>query len=328
MTGSQQNFERGDTAPLNAVRGGHGGSPERATPAWNGDARSEGAGEERTRPTFPPPERANHGQPQHPRSQPSHPQHSQGAQPPGPAPSGPIPGAGQVSPPSDPTRGNAGYGAFGAEVPNGAPGGGSSASGGGITPLGWAKRALLLCAVSVVSGLLWVVIKPSAPPAPSDDSTTDPGKPRTAYDFAPGLSDEPANCAEHSTGKISDFFADHPCEHLTRALYTTQLENGEKVLTSVVTVRMPDAESAEQLERMATRNATGNIEDLVTAGRDLPEKYPSLSHDYGYDSKQRQRLVVIGESSYFGRSDSDDGRLKNVTTEALKLGAYQDKNPD
>ncbi|GAB3555762.1 hypothetical protein J2S53_000297 [Actinopolyspora lacussalsi] len=215
-------------------------------------------------------------------------------------------------------------------MPNSPVGGGSTGSGGGgggITPLGWAKRALLLCAVSVVSGLLWVMIKPSAPPGTSEESTQHAGKPQTAYDFERQLNDEPDNCAEHSTGKIADFFADNPCEHLTRALYTTQLQNGERVLTSVVTVRMPEVDNADRLERMATRNATGNIEDLVTAGRDMPEKYPSLSHDYGYDSLQRQRLVVIGESSYFGRSDSDDGRLKSVTTEALKLGDYQDKNP-
>ncbi|WP_223207967.1 hypothetical protein [Actinopolyspora erythraea] len=229
----------------------------------------------------------------------------------------------------DPSRVGQGHNGFGTVEPSGAeasrprPGGGGSPT----TPLGWLGRGLVLCAVSVVSGLLWLVFQPSAPPDTTGGEDAGPQQPRTAYEFTEYLSDEPANCADHSTGKIARFFSETPCEHVTRALYTTQLNNGEKVLTSVVTVLMPDAESAESLEKMATRDATGNIEDLVTAGKEVPERYPTLSHDYGYDSTHQGRLVVIGESSYFGRSDSDDGRLKNVTTEALKLGRGQDEQP-
>ncbi|SDP45809.1 hypothetical protein SAMN04487905_104196 [Actinopolyspora xinjiangensis] len=229
-----------------------------------------------------------------------------------------------------PSRGGPGHNGFG-EVDRSGDEGSHLHSGGGsgrITPLGWIGRGLVLCAISVVSGLLWLVFQPSAPPDTTGaEDGQGPQRPRTAYEFTEYLSDEPTNCADHSTGKIARFFGETPCEHLTRALYTTQLNNGEKVLTSVVTVLMPDAESAESLERMATRNATGNIEDLVTAGKEVPERYPTLSHDYGYDSTHQGRLVVIGESSYFGRSDSDDGRLKNVTTEALKLGRGQDEQP-
>lgn len=188
-------------------------------------------------------------------------------------------------------------------------------------------RGLVLVLVSVLSGVLWLVVKPSDTQSASEDPATRQEGPNTEYDFEKYAGDEPANCADHSTMKIADFFEDTACSHITRALYTTQLPNGERVLTSVVTVLMPDASSAAELEKLATRNATGNIEDLVTAGSRVPEGYPELTHDYGYASTHRERLVVIGESSYFHRSGRDDGRLKHVTSDALQLGAKQDREP-
>lgn len=188
-------------------------------------------------------------------------------------------------------------------------------------------RGLVLVLVSVFSGVLWLMVKPSDTQSASEDPATRQEGPNTEYDFEKYVADEPANCVDHSTMKIAEYFERTSCSHLTRALYTTRLSNGERVLTSVVTVLMPDASSAVELERLATRNATGNIEDLVSAGSRVPEGYPELSHDYGYDSTQQGRLVVIGESSYFHRSGRDDGRLKHVTSDALQLGPRQDREP-
>lgn len=172
-----------------------------------------------------------------------------------------------------------------------------------------------------------MVIKPSDTPSATEDSATRQQGPSTEYDFEKYIADEPPNCVDHSTMKIADYFERTSCSHVTRALYTTRLSNGERVLTSVVTVLMPDASSASELEKLTTQSATGNIEDLVSAGSEVPEGYPELSHDYGYASTQQERLVVIGESSYFHRSGRDDGRLKHVTSDALKLGAQQDRGP-
>ncbi len=312
MTGSQQNFERGDTAPLNAIRDGGGTPPDRMRQGWGSGARSEGAAGERTRPAFP---LSNQVSP-HAASSPAAGSGPVPAPGPGPAASG----AGLVSP-------KAGTGTGGEGVPAG-PDGGGSPEPGGVGPTGWLLRALVLCAVSVVSGLLWLAVKPSPPSPPSpaaESSGTD--EPDTEYEFDRYMLDEPSSCAKHSTMKVAEFFASNPCSHATRALYTTRLPNGERVLTSVVTVLMPDQSSATELEELVTRNNTGNIRDLVSAGHEVPEDYPDLTHDYGYASEQRDRLVVIGESSYFHRSDRDDGRLKHVTTEALLLGPDQDRDP-
>ncbi|WP_211210181.1 hypothetical protein [Actinopolyspora halophila] len=305
MTGSQQNFERGDTAPLNAVRGGSGGPPDRGTQGRSPEGGAGGTGEERTRPTFPPHQAA---------AAPSNGGH--GSRPPAGQPAADQ-GAAGVPP-------NAAGAAQSRPGPNGA---GESRAGAGITPTGWVVRGLVLVLVSVLSGVLWLMVKPSDTRSASEGPATGQEGPNTEYDFEKYIADEPPNCADHSTMKIADYFERTSCSHVTRALYTTRLSNGERVLTSVVTVLMPDVSSATELERLTTQNATGNIEDLVTAGSQVPEGYPELTHDYGYASTQQERLVVIGESSYFHRSGRDDGRLKHVTSDALQLGAQQDREP-
>ncbi|MFR9730766.1 hypothetical protein ACL03H_16200 [Saccharopolyspora sp. MS10] len=196
-----------------------------------------------------------------------------------------------------------------------------------ITPVGWALRGLVLVGVAVVSGLVWMLIQPSGPT--EEEAAQDPGKPgtpTTQNQFTVELREEgQQGCANVSTGKIKEFFGDYGCEHLTRALYTTTLPDGQRVLTSVVTVRMADSGAAAQLNELVTRDNTGNVMDLVSAGRDLPDDFPGLSSDVGYYSEQQDRLVVVGESGYFSQPDNyEDQRLTEVTRDALRLGWPQD----
>ncbi|RCW39766.1 hypothetical protein DFQ14_11427 [Halopolyspora algeriensis] len=232
-----------------------------------------------------------------------------------PYPSNPPAGQAPSGPPSGPPRG-----------PSEPPREGRSGSRGGITPTGWLLRGLGLCAVSVVSGLLWLVIKPDASSNGVSENRDQASK--GVYAFEQYSREEGPHCQEFSTDEIAEYFSEHPCGHLTRALYTTALPNGERVLTSVVTALMPNEASAAQLEKLTTRNGTGNIEDLVSAGRPMPDDFPELDGDRGYASQQQGRLVVIGESAYFANPDHDDARLKKVTTDALRLGWPQDKAPE
>ncbi|MBB5071283.1 hypothetical protein BJ969_004371 [Saccharopolyspora gloriosae] len=202
---------------------------------------------------------------------------------------------------------------------------GAGVGGTAITPYGWALRGLVLFGVAVVSGLLWLLIKPSSDPAEEAGEAPVP-VPQTQNRFNLELREEgQQGCAKVSTGKIAEFFNDNSCEHLTRALYTATLPDGQRVLTSVVTIRMADAATAAQLNELVTQDGTGNVMDLVSAGRDLPDEFPGLSSDVGYYSEQQARLVVVGESGYFSQPDDyEDQRLTEVTRDALRLGWPQD----
>lgn len=313
MTGTQGDFERGDTAPLNAVQNshGHGSAPGTSAPPGS---------QERTRPTFPPPPQVRNtgvpgnGPPEAHR-RPGNPHSGPPASPAGPVPVGNPTSRAPTAAPSGPPR-----------TPAGARGDDRSGPRGRITPAGWVVRGLVLFAVSVTSGLLWLAVKPQ-PSEPQSERTNVAEQPKGLYRFDPQIREEIQSCRNFSTGRIAEYFAQNPCEHLTRALYTTTLDNGERVLTSVVTALMPSKASAAQLEKLTTRSGTGNIEDLVSAGRTVPDDYPELDGDYGYASQQQGALVVIGESSYFTASGRDDARLKKVTADALRLGWPQDKGP-
>ncbi|QGK70954.1 hypothetical protein GIY23_16810 [Allosaccharopolyspora coralli] len=191
-----------------------------------------------------------------------------------------------------------------------------------MTTMGWVLRGCLLLGVAVVSGLIWFAVAPDTEPeaqAPTP-SAADDGK----YRFDQYLRVETATCGEFSTARIAQYFRTHSCEHLTRALYTTMLPSGEKVLTSVVTARMPDAATAAELNALTTRDGTGNIQDLMSSDLDMPDDFPNLNKDLGYHSEQQDRLVVIGESSYFSSPGREDARLTEVTKDALRLGWPQD----
>ncbi|WP_228046346.1 hypothetical protein [Saccharopolyspora montiporae] len=191
---------------------------------------------------------------------------------------------------------------------------------GKITPGGWVLRGLALFAVSLISGLLWLVVRPGG-----DEEAAPPPEPQTQHDFQPVHREEAfQGCQQVSTDRIQEFFGDSECEHLTRALYTTTLPDGERALTSVVTVLMPDEATARSLDELTTRDGTGNIRDLVDDGRAGTEEMPPLG-DRAYGSERQGRLVVIGDSAYFDQdTPRKDPTLLQVTQDALNLGQKQD----
>lgn len=191
---------------------------------------------------------------------------------------------------------------------------------GRISVLGWALRGLGLLGVSVVSGLIWLAI------TPGNGQQEQAQGPQTEHEFHQVSRIEGyQKCVDSSTGDIEVFFKEHGCEHLSRALYTTTLDDGQRVLTSVVAVRMPNAAQAKQLNSQVTTDDTGNIVDLVSEGkRKFPPDFPELDRDYGYASQQQGTLAVIGESAYFSAPDVDNDRLIAVTRDALKLAQQQD----
>ncbi|MEV0702340.1 hypothetical protein AB0I53_31100 [Saccharopolyspora sp. NPDC050389] len=191
-----------------------------------------------------------------------------------------------------------------------------------VTPTGWLLRGLGLVAISVLSGLIWLTIKPDS----EDEAAPPPEVPR--YEFVPIHREEAfQGCQSVSTSKIKNFFQKQECTHLTRALYSTKLPDGTRVLTSLVTVLMPDAGAAQQLNDLTTKDGTGNIRDLVDDGRDGTKGMPALDDD-AYASGRQDRLVVIGDSAYFDKNTPNkDPALLDVTKEVLKLGWPQEQTP-
>ncbi|QUH06353.1 hypothetical protein HUO13_29810 [Saccharopolyspora erythraea] len=256
----------------------------------------------------------------HPTAQQPMPQAHHGQYPSNPQPRGPQPTAKQPYP-AQPQQAPGHAPAAG---PGNARAAGARQPAGRVTPMGWLLRVAGLCAVAVISGLLWIALKPGSEPEPQAQDTA----PRTKYQFAPVTKEDAfQGCKSISTSRIAQFFARQECDHLTRALYTTTLPDGDKVLTSVVTVLMPNPQSATELNELTTKNNTGNIKDLVEDGRQAEKNFPDLN-DHAYASQRQDRLVVIGDSAYIGRkTPAKDPALLEVTKDALQLGRPQDQAP-
>lgn len=277
--------------------------------------------------------RPQYSEPQHPNSQHPQPQYSTAQQPAFPpnAPPAPFPNATPGHGPhtawdqpvvgsSHPSHAWPDPTATGAAEP-----GQSSRRTSSIGPWGWVLRCLGLFAVSLVSGLVWLAVGPGG--SDDDEAAPPPSDSGPAYDFnmlqkegwLPG-------CAQVSTDQIQEFFEDQECVHRTRALYTSTLDNGDRVVTSVVTVLMADEQQASELDALLTRDGTGNIDDLVDEDLAAPEDLPGLDDD-AYGSDQQGELVVIGDSAYLDRdTPNKDPRLLDATREALKLGWPQDRD--
>ncbi|PRX51038.1 hypothetical protein B0I33_101190 [Prauserella shujinwangii] len=178
----------------------------------------------------------------------------------------------------------------------------------------------MLVLVAVVSGLIWWLIRhdsgvagqPAA--APREDPLTS-GEFHYVTASGPETS---TDCAGNAYGDVAGWFAEHPCERVVRALYSTE-SAGARALVSVVVVTMPSAAEAQRLKVITDTEGTGNVNDLV---RDGTANLPGAPQVAGgeYESRSAGRELTIVECAFFD-GHSDDALLARIAEDALKLSA-------
>ncbi|MFF5992744.1 hypothetical protein [Prauserella flavalba] len=176
-----------------------------------------------------------------------------------------------------------------------------------------------LLAVALVAGLVWWFVRSPGEEPPPAEPTQVAEDPLTSGEFdyttvaGPEVSED---CAGNSYGDVADWFDEHPCSQVSRALYTT--ESGEaRALVSVVVVTMPDAGGAQQLKAITDTDGTGNVNDLV---RDETVKLPGAPNvaQGEYESRSEGTEVTIVEAAFFA-DHTDDELLARIGTDALRL---------
>jgi hypothetical protein len=192
--------------------------------------------------------------------------------------------------------------------------------------LDYTLKGLGLVGVALVAGFLWFLIR-NNPATPSQAQTAPPTSQAGLYAFqAYSNSTTVSDCTTHSTDKVKNYLAAHPCDSLTRSLFTASMTNGQKVVTSVAVVRMNSSASAAGLKRVSDGNGTGHIKDLVEDGVVIPNG-PSSLQNAGYYSKVRgDRLIIVmteyvdGNADTPGNLNANDNALRAVSADAAKQG--------
>nr|WP_085977968.1 hypothetical protein [Saccharomonospora marina] len=179
-------------------------------------------------------------------------------------------------------------------------------------------HAVGLVAVAVVSGLVWWLIR-SGGGVSGEPAAPTPANPLTSGEFSYTVVAGPqtsTDCAGNAYGDVANWFVQHPCERVVRALYTTR--SGEaRALVSVVVVTMPTATQAQQLKLITDTDGTGNVNDLVRDGTASLPGAPSVAGGE-YHSKSEGKEVTIVESEFYG-DHADDALLTRIGSDALRL---------
>jgi hypothetical protein len=204
--------------------------------------------------------------------------------------------------------------------PNQRPGGGKR---------GLIVKGIGLLGVAVLSGLLYVALKPGT--APQDLSTPEKTVPAGEFDFAVSASvPEPrhdTDCAANAYGRTQDYLRTKPCQELIRALYTSTTDDGRKVYTSISIVKMKTVEDAVGLKNLTTQNNTGNVNDLVKQGVTPVPGLTTLGNG-GYASQQIDHEVVIIESDTVQHGPDEaahNALMKRVSNDAFRLTAEMEQ---
>ena len=108
--------------------------------------------------------------------------------------------------------------------------------------------------------------------------------------------DTQGSCIGHAYGDTADFFANHDCTGLSRALYSTEI-GGEAVVVSVSRVRLADAATARNLRALTDANGSGNVSDLLREGVRYTGSPAELSRAE-YASAVSGPTVTIVESAW------------------------------
>ncbi len=181
-------------------------------------------------------------------------------------------------------------------------------------------QGLGLVGVALVSGLVWWAFQPgheSGTAAPQGTATTQ-GKYTFTRVAGPATD---TDCAAHSFGKTQQFFQQHPCQQLLRAVYSTTLPDGLQAMTSVAVVRMADEASAGQLRALTNGDQTGNVADLIREGVQVPSAPTSGQlQEGGYASGASGSTVTIALSAFVG-GHQDNALLKDISNDALRTQA-------
>ncbi|QFZ22655.1 hypothetical protein [Saccharothrix syringae] len=185
-------------------------------------------------------------------------------------------------------------------------------------------KGLGLLGVALVSGLVWLLVKPEKSPVATPAPTSAPAGQFT-FAESPQVPEplKDSDCAVHAYGETKAFLTRTPCQQLTRGLYTTTTPDGMTVYTSVSVVRMKTTEDAAKLKDLTTRDGTGNVNDLVKDGAVKVEGLTTLARG-GFASTQRDRDVVIVESDSVkhGPNEPEHNHLmKKISFDALRLAA-------
>ena len=107
------------------------------------------------------------------------------------------------------------------------------------------------------------------------------------------------DCAAHSYGKVRQFFQEHPCSALFRALYEVRGPGGARVLVAMAWVDMPDAAQAAALKSLVDRPGTGNITELSKEQRRYRSVRFTGQHQH-YASLQDGATVINAQAEPLG----------------------------
>lgn len=186
-------------------------------------------------------------------------------------------------------------------------------------------KALGLVAVALVAALVWLLIDSGGSGKSADPSPTRSTAPAGEFEFAKNeqipapLRD--TKCVDHAYGAVKDFLAKTQCTQLARQLFTTTLDDGRTVYTSISVVRMANAQDAAKFKELTSADGTGNINDLVREGTVKVPDLKSLASG-GFASKLEDREVVIVESDTVkhGADEAEHNRaMKKVSEDAFRL---------
>ncbi|SDI88489.1 hypothetical protein SAMN05192558_102510 [Actinokineospora alba] len=196
----------------------------------------------------------------------------------------------------------------------------------------WAMRILGLVAVAVLSGVVYwyIQINDKSAGGGAGPQQTTPAPQEGVYKFVahksmPNPSRE-TDCAKHAYDDIQTFLRRTPCESLAQALYTTQVD-GKEILVSVSRVRMRSDEDAQALEDLTEQSGTGNISDVVKGGAVKIAGVERLTGNDGYASTVVGRDVTIVEADFavdakkYKKDKVAEKLLDDVCADAIRLGA-------
>jgi hypothetical protein len=105
------------------------------------------------------------------------------------------------------------------------------------------------------------------------------------------------DCAAHAYGQVQQFFEEHPCSALFRALFEVRDRQQNRVLIAVAWVDMPDETQAAAFQRLVDRHGTGNVTELSQGQRRYRnvrftgEHYASASNETTVVNAQAEPLV-------------------------------------